>query len=400
MTTTVRQTQRLRDLVDVVGGGTPSKRNPAYWKGPIPWISPKDMKTWEIFDAVDHISKAAVENSACKIVSPPAVVIVVRGMILGRSLPVAVTRVPLAINQDLKALCPRHNIEPEYLAYMIAGATPNLLPKVDIAGHGTRRLATDVWANLELRVPSRTEQRRIVARIQEILGCVDEIKRLRRAAKREAQALERSSFADFLNRSSWPIIKLADVTYRTQYGTSKRASDKKDGVPILRMGNIREGHLDLSDLKFITLSDSEVAKYRLAPGDLLINRTNSLELVGKAAVFDSIVDGNWVFASYLIRFQINRSRVLPSYAAAVINSPVGRDYIERTARRAIGMVNINAREIGAMPLPLPPLSVQEDIMGRLDDRCTMARQMISEMDGCPVSALAPAVLSKAFAGEL
>ena len=94
-------------------------------------------------------------------------------------------------------------------------------------------------------------------------------------------------------------------------------------------------------------------KYLLSPGDVLVNRTNSLELVGKAATFDR-QDGEWAYASYVVRIQVDTERVLPEFVTATINSRIGRRYVLRTARRAIGMVNINAKEMAGFPIPLPP----------------------------------------------
>jgi type I restriction enzyme, S subunit len=179
----------LGELVDVLGGGTPSKDNEAFWVGSIPWVSPKDMKSPEIFDSIDHISEAALASSACKLIEPPAVLFVVRGMILTHTLPVAISRVPLAINQDMKALLPREGLDAEYLAYVLSGASRQLLAQVEIAGHGTRRMKTETWQGLLIPLPAPFEQRRIAARVREALDYVDEMRRLHEEALKETRAL-------------------------------------------------------------------------------------------------------------------------------------------------------------------------------------------------------------------
>jgi restriction endonuclease S subunit len=165
------------------------------------------------------------------------------------------------------------------------------------------------------------------------------------------------------------------------------------------MGNLRNGHLDVSDLKHVELASSDIAHYRLRPGDILINRTNSLEHVGKAAVFN-LQGGPWVYASYLVRLVVNKRRALPEYVAAVINSRIGRAYVARTARRAIGMVNINVREIGAMSIPLPTLDAQDAIVQRMAEARVAIRSVRASLAAFNDVALHSAILRKAFAGEL
>ena len=111
--------KQLADLVTIRGGGTPSKANPYYWDGSIPWITPKDMKAREISDSIDHISEYAIRETAAKLIEPGAVLVVVRGMILAHTFPSAVLKVPAAINQDMKALIPTNKVLPEFLCAVL-----------------------------------------------------------------------------------------------------------------------------------------------------------------------------------------------------------------------------------------------------------------------------------------
>jgi type I restriction enzyme S subunit len=103
-----------------------------------------------------------------------------------------------------------------------------------------------------------------------------------------------------LSKPNFPVVKLGKHLSFVQYGSSALAKAEPPGVAMLRMNNLQDDGWDLSDLKYIQLSDKEVENLRLIPGDILFNRTNSKELVGKCAVFRE--SGDWVFASYLIRF--------------------------------------------------------------------------------------------------
>jgi type I restriction enzyme S subunit len=253
-------------------------------------------------------------------------------------------------------------------------------------------------------LPPIEEQRRIGSRIKECLERVDEIRGLRRSSLREACSLEGAVFGDFIaghveQEKSTAVVRLGEILVRAQYGLSSKANSNGNGTPILRMGNIQGGHLDTINLKHIHLPAKELEKYRLTEGDILFNRTNSLELVGKAATFTGL-DGDWVFASYLVRLEVDRRRALPEYVTAVINSPIGRAYVHHTARRAIGMVNINAKQIQQLELPVPPLSDQETLIERLGEAKAASDSIRRDLSMEPIVALPGAIIHRAFAGLL
>ncbi len=152
------EVRKIKSLVKTAGGMTPNKGVERYWIGRTPWVSPKDMKVPEIFDSEDHISDAALRETNIALISEPAVLIVVRGMILARTFPSAVTRVPVTINQDMKALTPRPELSADYFALLLTGIQREVLELVEIAGHGTCCLRTDSWAAFCLPIPPLEEQ--------------------------------------------------------------------------------------------------------------------------------------------------------------------------------------------------------------------------------------------------
>ena len=121
------EVKRLKFSVRMFGGGTPAKDDPEYWSGDIPWVSPKDMGPHFIDDAEDHITEVAIRESATRLVPPGSVLVVVRSGILKHTIPVGITTVDVALNQDLKALLPSGELEARYLAYFIQGFQPALL---------------------------------------------------------------------------------------------------------------------------------------------------------------------------------------------------------------------------------------------------------------------------------
>ena len=110
----------------------------------------------------------------------------------------------------------------------------------------------------------------------------------------------------------WKWVKLGEVTESVQYGTSDKANGNKDGIPVMRMGNIKDGELDFSNLKYFDKNYEGINKYALEDGDLLFNRTNSAELVGKSALYKKHHRKS-IFASYLIRVKVNKLNYSPEF---------------------------------------------------------------------------------------
>ena len=151
----------LSALVSFKSGGTPSKTEAAYWGGPVPWISAKDLKE---FDVAASIQTLTAEGAArASIVPANTILLLVRGMGLFKDIPIGVTRRPVAFNQDIKALIPVEKIDSRFLAYALKSWRTVLMDRVDRAGHGTGRLAMDFIEALPIAFPSTAQQQRIVA---------------------------------------------------------------------------------------------------------------------------------------------------------------------------------------------------------------------------------------------
>ncbi len=164
------EVRKIKSLVFAFGGMTPSKTNINYWNGVIPWVSPKDMKIREINNSKDHVSTLALQHTGIKLVQPPAVLIVVRGMILARTFPVAITSAPVTVNQDIKALVTKPCLRSNYFVSLLTGIQGDLLLLVEIAGHGTCCLRTDSWESFCIPLPPVKEQENIEAYLEQKLS--------------------------------------------------------------------------------------------------------------------------------------------------------------------------------------------------------------------------------------
>lgn len=176
---------RLGKLGRIVGGGTPSKNEPLFWNGTIPWVSPKDMKRDRIDDSEDHITKRGLQYSRLSIVQAGSILFVVRGMILNHTLPTAITNRSVTLNQDMKALIPEDRRMGEYLFLASKHVARSILFEVKEATHGTRRIETPVLRNWAIPVPPLAEQQEIARRVEALFALSDQIET--RYARAQAQ---------------------------------------------------------------------------------------------------------------------------------------------------------------------------------------------------------------------
>ena len=198
----------------------------------------------------------------------------------------------------------------------------------------------------------------------------------------------------------WVWATVGQLSSRIEYGTSTKASAVPSGIPVLRMGNIQDGELNFSDLKYLEGDHPETQKTMLGHGELLFNRTNSAELVGKSAVYKS-----WhpkaCFASYLIRVSF-LSDTSSDYVCTFINSQHGRAYITQVRNQQVGQANVNGTKLAAMPIPLPPVAEQHRIVAEMERRLSVIQQaeVIVEANLAKAERLRQSILKQAFSGKL
>ncbi len=160
-----------------------------------------------------------------------------------------------------------------------------------------------------------------------------------------------------INPMGWTEGTIRDIVTEVKYGTSKPAQEG-GRYTYLRMNNITyDGQLNLSSLKYIDIEDNEIKKYIVSKGDVLFNRTNSKELVGKTCVFN--LDTPMVIAGYIIRVRTNEL-ALPDYLSAVLNSKYGKETLAGMCKAIVGQANINAQELQDIKIFIPPIELQKE----------------------------------------
>ncbi|WP_162142848.1 restriction endonuclease subunit S [Terrimonas ferruginea] len=206
-----------------------------------------------------------------------------------------------------------------------------------------------------------------------------------------------NSSTPFIIPDTWQWHELGTLTKRVSYGTSKK-SENEGKVPVLRMGNLQNGKLDWSDLKYSS-DEKEIASYLLESGDVLFNRTNSPELVGKTSIYEGQQPA--IYAGYIIRVVANEE-LNPYYLNFVLNSKYGRDWAWQVKSDGVSQSNINAKKLSAFAIPLPEIDEQEKIVKQINDLFSIAdrieilyNELTTKLRKLPLR-----ILGKAFAGQL
>lgn len=200
------------------------------------------------------------------------------------------------------------------------------------------------------------------------LDKINELIRLKKEQLKDFDNLAQSLFYEMFgdpveNEKGWEVKKLGDVCTDIKYGTSKPASEN-GRYTYLRMCNLTtDGFLDLSNTKQIDIPDDEIEKCIVRYGDILFNRTNSIELVGKTCLFDQ--KEPMVIAGYIIRVRLNDT-LLPVVLARMFNLASIKKLLRSMAKGAVNQANINSKELASIRIPLPPLSLQHLFAQRIE----------------------------------
>lgn len=304
----------LEQVADFSSGGTPSKANSAYWNGNIPWVSAKDMKSPRLQDTEDHISEMGLASGS-RLAPAGSTLVLVRGMTLLNDVPMCIASRDVAFNQDIKALTPKCNVVGSYLNYALRAAKPQLLAAVDLAGHGTGKIPTDILKSIRIWLPDAKEQLRIARVLEAIDDKIELNRRMNDTLEAMARAIFQSWFIDFdpvrakaggespdsicqrlgmttelLARfpetfvesplsaipAGWTVCALDEIAeYLNGLALQKfPAVEGDDWLPVVKIAQLRAGHTHTAD----KASTQVPPAYVVENGDVLFSWSGSLEV--------------------------------------------------------------------------------------------------------------------------
>ena len=308
---------------------------------------------------------------------------------------------------DILVFKPQEVALSEFVAYLVH--TQHFINHAMATTTGVNHPRTS-WRGLStfpVFLPPLEEQRVITAVLRTVQEAI--------AARRREAALERERKAALMQRlftygtrgeklkdtavgripESWEVIRLGTMLEKAQYGISLRG-EKEGQYPILRMNCLEEGHVVASDLQYVDLQNDEFDNFQLYPGDVLFNRTNSSELVGKVALFD--LEGDFVFASYLIRLVTDTRFLTPNYLNFYLNWVTTQNRLRMLATRGVSQSNISASKLRMFVVALPSLAEQIEIAKVLEACGTKIAAL--EKESALLNELFQALLEELMSGRL
>ena len=347
---------KLGEICEIVSGSTPKTDVAEYWDGTEKWITPAELndESYIIYDSVRKLTELGVKKTGLT-PFPEGTVILSSRAPIGK---VAIAGCEMCCNQGFKNLICSDIINNRYLYWFLKGNTAYL----NSLGRGAtfKEISKQIVASIEINVPSQAEQLAAVEQLEKVTDVI----RSRRAQLQKLDELVKARFVEMfgaypLNPMGWKKGTIRDVVADVRYGSSRPAVDGGK-YPYLRMNNITYGgELDLSDVKRIDVPENELEKCTVRRGDVLFNRTNSKELVGKTCVYDR--DEMMVLAGFVIRVRVN-DLVLPEFLSAFLNTEFSKRPLLGMCKAAIGQANINAQEMQSIGIYIPPIELQKEFV--------------------------------------
>ena len=408
--------QKLGQIVSTYSGGTPSKKENeanSYWGGTIPWVSPKDFKSFYLYDSEDHITEKAIDDSATQKVIPDSVLVVVRSGILKHTLPVAINKVEVTINQDVKVLVPNDSVLPDYLGLYLKVFEKKILNLCVKHSTTVQSVNTTEFLSLDIPVPPIPTQKKLIifmgdalrkyqAKLREatelLLGrnqyvlqriglifdnnessiYAIELKELEDRLDADYYSPQFSSFRKQIENCLNPSVTIGEISERIITGFAAGKQDQADDlpddqrVPHLRPFSITpEGELSFETKKYVPKSRLKSDDY-CKKNEVIFNNTNSPDLVGKTTVFDS--DVLCAASNHMTRITVKEG-VNPYYVAAFFNVLLSIGYWKLLCTNFNNQAGVNTDTLKKVKIPLPPKEVQDQIAAELMQRRSQANDL-------------------------
>ncbi len=405
-------TVTIADLGGTIGGKTPSKANADYWiSGTVPWVSPKDMKVFELHGSEDRITESTVADAGMHLIPVDSVLLVTRSGILAHTLPVAVTKVAVTINQDIKAIRPVSGAHcSRYLAYSLRALESRVLNECAKSGTTVASVELPLLEKLAIPFAPLSEQQRIADKLDTVLArvdaCRDRLARVAPLLKRFRQSVLAAAASGRLTEEwraqevekaqRWTSVQLKNVARFIDY-RGRTPNKTNDGVPLITAKNVRPGYLSLEPREYIAEADYAGWMTRGLPsvGDVLITTEAPL---GNVVAIDW--DFRFALAQRLICLKFDAC-VQGEFAAIVLQSP---DFQLTLRANSSGSTvsGIKASRLKEVTISIPGLAEQAEIVRRVETLFAFADRLEARLAQAQaaVDRLTPSLLAKAFRGEL
>lgn len=389
----VWQEKSFADLFDIRIGGTPSRAKPVYWAGESEegdwWASISDMRQPVITSTKERITAAGVTNSNVKLL-PAGTVLMSFKLTLGR---VALAGVPLYTNEAIAGLIPKND---EILAEYVLHALPfvDLKAELDSAVKG-QTLNKDKLGRLKMRYPARLEQQRIAtvltdmnSSINACVACVEQLQALKRGAMHDLLTKgipgRHTTFQETalgMLPEGWEV-RTIDSLGRVQAGRQRSPHHVSGNLrPYLRVANVFDNYIDTRDVLEMQFTDKEFNEYRLEIGDILLNEGQSIELVGRPAMYRGI-PAECCFQNTLVRFRAS-SEIDPEFALQVFRHLLYSGRFMAIAKKTTSIAHLGVARFASLKIAFPPLDEQREIveiLAAFDERIRVEQERAKQLE--------------------
>ena len=362
---------KLGDLCSVCSGGTPKRSVSEYWnEGSIPWVKISDISGKFVSSTEELITEAGLKGSSAKLLAPGTLLYSIFASIGA----VGILKIPAATNQAIAGLSIKTDrIERDYLYHFLKSRES--LAKSSGRGAAQNNINLTILRGMEVPVPAIGEQKAIVEQLEIIAAQIKQAE----TQLDQLDSLVKSRFVEMFLNGDYPEVTIGECASDIHYGTSEKASSEGK-FTYLRMNNMTDGGaLCLDDVKRITLEGKSLENCLVRKGDLLFNRTNSREKVGKTCIFS--FDEPMVIAGYIIRVRLKQS-VDSEYLSVFMNLSTTKARLRSMAKGAVHQANINAKQLSSVKFPLPPLELQKEFVSlvrQVDKSRFVAQQQIEKL---------------------
>ncbi len=468
---------QLGDLGEWGSGGTPLSTEARYYDGNIPWLVIGDLNDGIVTSSTRTITEEGLANSSARLLPKNVLLIAMYGSI-GK---LGITGIECATNQAIAFCKPdTDRTDLRYLFYSFMGLRPKLLSRGQ--GLAQKNISQRILRAWEIGLPPLAEQKRIVAKVDELMALCDRLEAQQQERESRASGLARAALARFaaaptpanltllfhssfsippadLRKSiltlavqgklvpqdtkdeparelvarlererpalakangvrppkdvqpistedlphdipdSWQWSRIGRLALVIDYGTSQKADNDSSKIPVYRMGNISGGRLLDENLKYVDPRIDDLPALYLKTGDILFNRTNSYELVGKAGIYTGR-DDEATFASYLIRIRLPSEFLLPAFINLAMNAPYFRQtQIEPEIVQQCGQANFNGTKLASTAVPVPPLAEQRRIVAKVEQLMALVDALEQQLAASHATAekLLTAAINKHYA---
>jgi type I restriction enzyme S subunit len=365
------------------GGGTPSTKNPAYWSGPIPWTTTAVIGEFdaELRGFQRTISEEGLKSSASTLVPQGSLLIGTR-VGVGKAV---VTTFDVAINQDLTALVLNERLDARFAAYLLKAERYQRWFRENKRGTTIKGVPRQDVLNLQIPLPPLPEQRAIAHVLRTVQRAKEATEQVIAEARELKKSLMRHLFtygpvpvgeADKVRLKEteigpvpehWSVVPLGELLASgPQNGLYKHQSYYGSGTPIVRINDYpNEGGLVTRTQHRVRLDESEKVRYGLVPGDILLNRVNSLSHLGKVALIGELQEPT-VYESNMMRFRVRENIALHNYVFFYLTTSSVRVRLQGRAKRAVAQSSINQGDVISLPIPIPTFDEQLSIVSELE----------------------------------